>query len=440
MRSTNLTRRSFMKAVGLGAASLVVSCSMFEDVPHTSSTRPNIILIMADDLGYECLGCNGSLSYKTPRLDDIASKGMRFTNCHSQPLCTPSRVQIMTGKYNHRNYTRFGALDPGETTFGHIMQNAGYKTCCVGKWQLSGEQEFPGSSPEHAGFDKYCLWQVGKEAKGSRYWNPKIIENGKYRDDLEGRYGPDVFLEYIENYIERNKTQPFFLYYPMALTHGPQVPTPDSAETGSGIKANRKYFADMVAYMDKIIGRIVEETEAAGIAEDTLLLFTGDNGTAGSIVSKLGDREIKGGKGKTTDAGTHVPLIAYWKGVILEGNVCEDLVDFSDILPTIVETAGAALPGGSVVDGRSFLPQLRGKKGNPREWIFCFYDKKKGAKKKTSSATRLVRDNQWKLYNDGRLFDVIADPLEEHAIEPGSSVDEVEEIRKQFQTVLDSMK
>ncbi len=198
---------------------------------------PNVVLIMADDLGVECLGSYGGTSYKTPVLDKLAREGIRFTHAYAQPLCANTRLQLMTGLYNHRNWIAFGILDPSSKTFGHWMQEAGYKTCIAGKWQLQSYDppDYPGAEkrrgigmkPEDAGFDEYCLWHTGHtELKGSRYSNPVINENGKLRDDLEGRYGPDIWVEYINGFMERHVDEPFFIYYPMALPHWPMVPTP----------------------------------------------------------------------------------------------------------------------------------------------------------------------------------------------------------------------
>jgi arylsulfatase A len=191
------TRRDFLKAFGLSAASLVVpGCvgASNRQGGGKGSGKPNIVLIMADDLGYECLSCYGSRSYKTPVLDGLARTGMRFDNCHSQPLCTPSRVKIMTGRYNFRNYTRFGHFDFKEKTFAHVLKSAGYATCIAGKWQLMGRGA---AGPYDAGFDEYCLWHMEDAfaRKGSRYHSPKIIKNGELMNGLEGKYGPDVFCD-----------------------------------------------------------------------------------------------------------------------------------------------------------------------------------------------------------------------------------------------------
>ena len=437
-----MDRRKFIKTIGLGAASLAVPCRVGAAAGRSAKPprgKPNIVLIMADDLGYECLGCDGGASYSTGVLDGLAAGGIRFEHCYSQPLCTPSRLKIMTGRYNFRNYTYFGALDPKEKTFGHLMQSAGYRTCIVGKWQLAARDGGEGTYPDKAGFDEHCLWQVDR--RESRYRNPVIVQNGKYRQDLKDKYGPVVFCEYALDFIERNKNRPFFLYYPMVLTHAPFEPTPDTEEWKRGIKKrDSKHFADMVAYMDKIIGRIVEKLDRLGLRNDTLILFTGDNGTHVSIRSRMKDgRVIQGGKGFTTDGGTHVPLIANWPGTIPAGKVCSDLVDFSDFVPTLAEVAGTRV--GWEIDGRSFLPQLLGRRGNPREWIYVWY-----RRNPRDTLYRFARDRRWKLYDNdkhqraGKLFDVSTDPLEQNPIEAGSGGAEAEAARKKLRAVLDSMR
>jgi arylsulfatase A len=222
----------------------------------------------------------------------------------------------------------------------------------------------------------------------------------------------------------------------MALVHGPFVPVPGTADWAqTAHKRDNKYFADMVAYMDKIVGHILRKLDELGLRENTLVLFTGDNGTNKRITSKMPDRTIRGGKGGTIDAGTHVPLIANWKGTVPPGKICDDLVDFSDFLPTLADAAGAALPENVVIDGRSFLPQLRGQKGNPRQWLFCHYTRKGGAE----TPKRFVRDKRWKLYDTGELFDVQADPLERRPVPTDEGGEEAADARRRFQAVLDSV-
>ena len=377
--------------------------------------RPNIVLIMADDMGYECVSSNGGATYSTPRIDSLAKSGIRFLNGHSQPICTPSRVQIMTGLYNNRNYIRFGFLDPEARTFGHVLKAAGYKTCIAGKWQLEGGLD----GPRHFGFDEYCLWQLTR--RPSRYANPGLEVNGKLVDYKNGEYGPDLVSDYLCGFIERNKDVPFFAYYPMILPHWPFEPTPDSPDydkTFPGAKGigKMKYFKDMVSYTDKLVGKLVDKLDSLGLREKTLVIFTGDNGTYVKIVSNLNGAKYPGGKGSTRDNGTHVPLVASWPGTAPAGKVSTALVDFSDILPTLAETTGAKLPTGEFYEGISLAPLLRGKPFKGRESIYCWYHRN-GLRGKESQHSR---NQDFKLYSTGRYFNVTGDLLEKKSIKISS--------------------
>ena len=379
---------------------------------------PNIILIMADDVGWEAFGCYGAEDYQTPNIDALAAKGVRFEHCYSTPICTPSRVQIMTGQYSFRNYTHFGYLNPKDKTFGNLMQDAGYKTAIAGKWQLNGlYNSLPGhddnTRPYKAGFNEYCLWQLTKQKKdgGERFWSPMLEHNGKIVSSAENenQYGPDILCDFICDFMERNKAQPFFAYYPMVLVHDPFVPTPDTIgdaprtqaanRAPKDKKAKKANFQSMVNYMDKLVGRIVAKTEALGIAENTIIIFTADNGTHTSITSDWNGQAIRGGKGGLKDMGTHVPMVAYWKNHTPNGKALEDLVDFTDLYPTLAEAAGIELGKNDPVDGTSFLPQLCGEKGNPRDWVLCHYqpywNKQPG---------QFARTAEFKLYRNGGFY------------------------------------
>jgi len=415
MTACTVSRRDFLRAALAGGAAAGAAAWPASASPAraaVSGGKPNIVLIMADDLGYETIGACGGTSYKTPVLDGLAACGVRFEHCYAQPLCTPSRVKIMTGIYNVRNYVKFGLLDPGETTFAHLLKRAGYATCVVGKWQLQGGFDGPG----RFGFDEYCLWQLNR--RPGRYPNPGLEVNGKQVDYTGGEYGPDVVSDYACDFIRRHKDGPFLVYYPMILTHCPFEPTPDSPDWDPKSKGSKtykgdpKYFGDMVTYMDKIVGKILRALLEAGVRENTLILFTGDNGTDKPVVSTLGNRKVAGAKGSTTDAGTRVPLIVDWPAEAAGGRVLDDLVDFSDVLPTLCEAAGAGVPEKLAIDGRSFLPQVRGKEGNPREWIYCWYSR--GGKDKKAKV--FARTRRYKLYRRGQFYDVAADPKEKHPL------------------------
>lgn len=382
--------------------------------------RTNVILIMADDIGYECFGCYGSRQYSTPNIDAMAAQGMRFTHCYSQPLCTPSRVKLMTGLSNVRNYSAFSVLNKSQKTIGDYFVDAGFRTAVAGKWQLYGADHYKprfrgqGTLPGDAGFENFCLWQVDR--LGERYQAPLMQIDGKNRQFDKSHYGPEVACDYLIDFMKRSKDEPFLVYYPMILVHNPFVPTPDSQSPKN--KNKQQNFEDMVAYMDKLVGRIVTTTQELGIAERTLILFVGDNGTNKKITSQLNGREIQGGKGLMTDAGTRVALVALQPGTVPAGRVCEDLVDFSDMLPTTLQAAGAPVPDG--LDGHSFWPQLQGQTGTPREWIYCYYC----SRPERTKPSRFVRDQRWKLYGDGRFYDVANDVLEKsplQQVEAGSA-------------------
>jgi arylsulfatase A len=401
---------------------------------HAAGAKPNIILIMADDLGYECIAANGGQSYQTPHLDKLAASGVRFEQCHVQPLCTPTRAQLMTGLYNVRNYLNFGTLVRTETTFGHLLKKSGYATGICGKWQLGHEQD----SPQHFGFDEALLWQQTR--RPPRYANTGLELNGVEKEFSQGSYGPTLINDFALDFITRHKDAPFFLYYPMILTHDPFQPTPDSpdwdpATTGENKLKDVKHFADMTAYMDKMVGRVVAKLDELKLRENTLLIFLGDNGTHSTVTSRFKGADFRGGKGTTTHRGTHVPLIASWPAVMKQGRVNRDLISSADFLPTVCAAADVPVPAN--VDGVSFLPQLRGEKGTPREWLYCWYSPRQSADM-TVREFAFTRDA--KLYRDGRFFDLAADPEEKNATAAATLQGAAAGAAKKLQTVLDQFK
>ncbi|GAB5562235.1 MAG: sulfatase-like hydrolase/transferase [Synoicihabitans sp.] len=407
-----------MLALVLGAFVGVASAS--------AADRPNIVLIMADDMGQETLSSYGSADYATPRLDELASSGIRFTQAHSQPLCTPTRVQIMTGQYNVRNYTHFGELHTSQRTFGNDLHDAGYATAIVGKWQLGKDRKLL----DHFGFDEHCLWWL--ERKSWRYGNVgELIQNGEVLPGENGEYGPDVLNDFVLDFMERHQAEPFFVYYPMLLPHSPFTPTPLSKGYENPSTQDAGYFKDMVEYTDLLVGRVVDKLEELKLRENTLVIFLGDNGTNKDITSTMIDgRRIRGGKGTMTNAGTHVPMVVSWPGTVPAGLISEGLVDFSDIVPTLHGLAGYEAESNRSLDGFDLTPVFKGERATTRQWSYCWY--RRGKDEKMVSITDEVVDAfartvRYKRYHDGRFYDTVRDVLEERPIDPATLAGEARE-------------
>jgi arylsulfatase A len=366
--------------------------------------KPNIVVILADDFGYECVRANGGTSYSTPHLDRLAAQGARYEHCYTQPLCTPTRAQLMTGQLNVRNYIRFGFLDPQQKTFAHVLKRSGYATGIFGKWQLGNGADGPG----HFGFDEHVLWQLTR--RPPRYANPGLEIAGREVDFHNGEYGPDLVQNAAIDFVNRHQGHPFLLYYPMMLTHAPFQPTPESADwdpkaIGEDVNHRDDHFADMVAHLDTHVGQLIDHLDRLKLRENTLIVFVGDNGTAAKLNSQWSGKTIRGAKGQTTDAGMRVPLIVNWPGRIPEGRVVSDLVDTTDILPTICEATKSEAPAGVILDGRSLLPSATGLANHPREWLYSWYWPNQNGQA-SAKPIELARTHRFKLYGDGRLFEL----------------------------------
>ena len=412
-----------------------------------SESRPNVILMLVDDLGYECLGANGSKTFagKTPAVDLLAATGMRFEQAFVQPNCTPTRVALMTGQINARNYVHFGLLESSNRTFGNLFRDAGYNTCVVGKWQLGGSVEE--DTPGHFGFDQYCLYHIPGTPKPkpdeagymSRYINPGLVMNGVGKVYENNEYAPDICNDFVIEYITEHAKQdkPFFVYYPMMLTHGPFDPTPDSSDYPGkdGPERTRfEHFQDMVTYNDKLIGKLVARLDQLGIRENTLILFLGDNGSPGNWEFEMLDgTTITSGKGGIARAGIHVPLVANWPGKVPSGSVCDDLINVTDFLPTICDAAGIAVPGDFIHDGVSFFKQLTGSEGHPREWIYSWWCP---LMDKPQPTYEIVFNKRFKLHKTGEFYDWRTDPGETSPLDATTLSGEAAAAARLLQSVL----
>jgi len=364
-----------------------ISLCVAQALSAEASTKPNIVVILADDLGVECLTPYGGTGHTTPNIDKLAAQGMRFTHCFSNPACSHSRANLLTGCYPFKNGVKEVIYDverhkntylhTDQPSFARQIKKAGYTTAIAGKWQLAFL--YQRNTINDFGFDQYQCWQIFKsdKTKTRRFHTPYFIKNGTLiNETIKNRFGPDVNAEFLIDFIKTSAAEekPFLAYYTSLLPHFPWVPTPESKDQDYQLpkathKGNPKFFPDMVTYLDKNVGRIMKTLDELGIAENTILIFLADNGTDRGLKNSWGDgKRIAGGKGTMTDRGTHVPLIVRWPGQIKAGTTCDDLIDFSDLFPTLCQLAGVPLPE-EKIHGRSFLPQLLGKPGNPREWV-----------------------------------------------------------------------
>jgi len=384
---------------------------------------PNLVVILADEMGYETVGAYGGTSYRTPNLDKMAAEGVRFDHAYAQTRCTPSRVQLLTGKYNVRNYTTFGRMEPEETTFANRLREHGYATFAAGKWQLSKRSATPQEDPIRFGFGEYYLWFLSKWH--TRYNSPTFeahlpsagVEMRKIElPPARENFGPDVLVGQIAAFMERHRDRPFLVYYPMVLMHDPYVKTPDSPGYDptdvDGETHDLKHLPGMVAYTDKMVGRVLDELDKLGLAENTLVIFLGDNGTHDMATSQANGQTVRGGKGGTTGDDMRVPFIVRWPAKVPGGRVSDQLVDTTYVLPTLLQAAGVPVPPG--MDGHSLLPLLEEGKPTGREWIYCWYNE---SNRDEDNVIEFVQGPRYKLYADGRFFDLIADPREKRPLD-----------------------
>ncbi len=410
----------------------------------TAQQKPNVIFILSDDVGYDILSVNGNKTYSTPNIDSMAHHGISFTHCEGSPLCSPSRFMLLTGKYNFRNYSDWGYMNENEKTFGNVMQDAGYKTGFFGKLQLN----FSNQNMANWGFDKYTIFSIAEDSIPiRRYKDPTLIDNyGRVPDSLvAGKYCDDVLTNRIINFIDSNKNNPFFIYYSMSVAHEPFSPTPtDSAYAGwdpTRNISNPVFFGSMISRMDYEVGLILKKLATTGLDKNTIVIFSGDNGTPVQIHYNVDSlTNVEGEKAHTKEAGTHVPLIAYWPSHIRQASFNDDLIDFTDFLPTFSEAGNNNnLSPYGPIDGLSFYQRLIGIEDTAKQQLFMHYNAYPGFE----PLKRWVRDKNYKLYDtsDGsplRFYNIKKDPKETNPLDFNSLTPDEKDIRKKFKYILDT--
>ena len=351
--------------------------------------QPNILLVMLDDVSPEEFSCYGIEGYgNTPNVDKMAEQGVLFKTSYASAMCGPSRVEIMTGEYGINTGVLQNEIWLGDSrkmvykdhqTFGKLLKDAGYATAIAGKWHAGVSMPYE----EEVGFDEYCLWeslnQIKKlpgsptftgimedEKTTSRYWHPGIIQNHKLLETKPTDYGPDIFAGFIMDFMERKTKEgkPFLAYWPSVAPHGTRSgypTTPHRGEVGvmgsvPNSKERKLRFTALNEYIDYLMGKVLKKIDDLGIADNTIVIFTSDNGSAFTA------------KTRGVERGSHVVNIISGAGVKKRG-ATDELTDFTDIAPTLVELAGAKLPKGKKFDGKSLVPFLTGKTDTHREWI-----------------------------------------------------------------------
>lgn len=413
-----------------------------------TSNQPNIILFVANDFGFELPTYNGGQSYSTPNMDFIAANGIHFTQATNHPDGSPSRMAILTGKYNFRNYVTWGYLPPKENTLGNLLKDAGYETFWAGKWQMSGGDK----SIHKAGFDDYIAFlPFGHGQRVGRYKSPKLFVDNDFlpESEVEGRYSEDILFEYMSNFIEDNKQKPFFVVYSTLLPAAPWVPTPDDPEYANWnpkfdqLNQDReKYFPSMVTYLDKIVGQTMAKLSEEGLAQNTLILFTSATQSYSKVVSQWNGQTVSGTKMDTRKSGNTMPIIGYWPGTIAPGIKSPTLVDFTDFLPTLADAAKIPVPTNyGYIDGVSFYDNMIQASGKDRDWVFCHWDNNP---MDNVSVERWINDTTYKLYDtvgngNGKFYNISLDPDETNPIKTKDLTKEEKKRKRYFKKVMQQM-
>ncbi|HEY5550279.1 MAG TPA: arylsulfatase [Opitutaceae bacterium] len=431
--SVNCSRRRFIQAIGAGAL-LAGASKLGLFARETDRIRPNIVFIMADDLGYGDLGCYGSTEIRTPNIDRLASQGTRFTHAYSgSPVCAPARCVLMTGL--HTGHTRVrdnnpqvggqleefagGAegglrlsLESDDFSVAEMLKAAGYTTGIAGKWGI-GE---PGSdgTPNKQGFDEWLGYLNQNHAP--YYYTDYLDENEGRREIPENRdgarvvYSNDLFDEFSTRFIERHREGPFFLYLPYTIPHN-RIEVPALGDYArEAWPEDAKIYAAMVTRLDGYVGRLMDTLDRLGIADNTIVFFTSDNGplkgARADILNSAGG--LRGFKSTLYEGGIRAPMIARWPGRVPAGATSDEPWMHADVMPTCAALAGIKIPEG--LDGQSVLPVLTGKAATlgerPLYWEF--------PRDRLHQAARLGR---WKAIRYGmdqpiELYDLSTDAAE----------------------------
>ncbi|MCC6264415.1 MAG: arylsulfatase [Bryobacterales bacterium] len=414
--TTRTTRRTFLG-------------SLASPLLRASNARPNLILILADDLGIGDLGCYGQEKIRTPNLDRMAAAGMRFTQAYAgSTVCAPSRCCLLTGLHNGHGRVRDNIphgvfLQPDDLTVAEVLKRAGYRTGAIGKWGLGN----PGSwgLPNMQGFDEFFGYLDQDHAHN--YYPEFLWENEREvlqpgnRANKRQSYSPELLARRATAFIQSNAQQPFFLYFAPTMPHWSDYPrnSPDSQdipidtyEKEAWPEVERKY-ASMVTLLDKHVGLILDRVSELGLSQQTLIIFASDNGPSAERLHRpaffRSSGPFRGTKRDLNEGGIRVPMLAQWSGSIQPGSICEEICAFWDFLPTAAELAG--LPAHEKTDGISLVPALKGKPRKQHDFLYWDYGHGR------DRFSQAVRKGNWKAIRNGsanpvELYDLSRDPGE----------------------------
>jgi len=371
---------------------------------------PNIILIMADDLGYGDLGCYGSRTMQTPQLDSLAANGLKFTDFHANaPVCTPTRAALLTGRYQQRaglegviyvrGETRQVGMDTSEVTVAELLKDAGYQTAIMGKWHLGYKKEY---NPVQQGFDEFYGYVSGNIDYHSHYDNAGIYDWWHNLDSIkEEGYVTDLITDHAVDFIDKNRDRPFFLYVSHESPHVPlqgrqdtayRFPDRDFSYLGP-VDDQERAYREMIEVMDEGIDHIMQKLRALDLEENTLVIFCSDNG---GLEGFADNGALRGFKGKLWEGGIRVPAIAHWTGTIEPGETDATVLSF-DFMPTFLALAKADKPANLALDGKDITPLLFGQNERSERTVFWRYRQQKVARK--GDWKLIVSENDTTLYN-----------------------------------------
>ena len=360
--------------------------------------KPNIIFIMADDLGYGDLGCYGQTKIKTPELDKLAKQGMRFTDFYAgTAVCAPTRCSLMTGKHTGHTYIRANSPGypksqmpiPADTeTVAAMLKRQGYNTACIGKWGL-GTHENSGDPQKH-GFDLFYGYY--EQVHAHTYYTDHLFRNGK-RIELDGKtYSHDLMTAEALSFIDESKNKPFFLYLPYTIPHA-KFEVPELGEyADKPWNKDQKAQAAMITRLDRDVGTITEKIAELGLAKNTLIMFTSDHGThgsAGAVKLFNASGPLRGIKRGMYEGGLRAPLIAYWPGTVPAATTTDFPCAFWDMMPTFAELSGGTPKGEN--DGLSIVPTLQGNFDQQKKHDYLYWELFEG-----KVHNRAVRIGDWK--------------------------------------------